>query len=574
MIASSFLFPAALFSNQSSNDAMIKRRVEAHLLLRDYRSAYEEVQRGIAKYPESRLLQESRIQVLARVGDEKAMYSAWQEYASQYEGAFKNRDILEVMAWGIIEKGNASQSPITRAVALLSAFFSNSAQGVAMLHENMENSNSFIRGVSVQLAGHLHDTKLLHDVLRVFRNEKVWSVHLEAVKAIGSMKIHEAREELKEIVANEKTPAEEKAAAIESLVHLVETISRDELASLATSKRSGLRLLACQAAAELDLIQDLDLIIPLVNDHCPEVRETALIALGVLRTEEFKGVRIAQIAQDRINDPDQKVAITAAWLLTLHDSEEGKKAFTKWLNHTSPDARAFSASALSATGKHGFPLVRQFFYQTRDPYVKMNLAFGLLSQRVDTEIACEALYQGLMHLKDKFMWEERGIFRILVPSTVKHKEEIPQYPEVVNQLVRLEMIQVLAFMHHPHAQTAMKAFLKERIFGVTGIAVALLLTEGDEEALDLVRGLLQDEDVQIRAQAALILALWGRDEEAISHLQNGYVAADRELQEKILEGLGRIGSESSIPFLVEKLNEPYQNLRLMAASALLQSLYH
>ncbi|HRD55298.1 MAG TPA: HEAT repeat domain-containing protein, partial [Parachlamydiaceae bacterium] len=57
-------------------------------------------------------------------------------------------------------------------------------------------------------------------------------------------------------------------------------------------------------------------------------------------------------------------------------------------------------------------------------------------------------------------------------------------------------------------------------------------------------------------------------------LQDFYAQADREMKERILEGIGRIGSSASIPFLVECLKEPFQSLRVIAASSLLQVLYH
>jgi hypothetical protein len=83
-----------------------------------------------------------------------------------------------------------------------------------------------------------------------------------------------------------------------------------------------------------------------------------------------------------------------------------------------------------------------------------------------------------------------------------------------------------------------------------------------------------DNSHHVKVQAALILALWGREESAIATLQQAYGGSDRELKEKIIEGVGRVGAKSSIPFLVEKLQEPSPTLRLLAAAALLQCLYH
>lgn len=75
-------------------------------------------------------------------------------------------------------------------------------------------------------------------------------------------------------------------------------------------------------------------------------------------------------------------------------------------------------------------------------------------------------------------------------------------------------------------------------------------------------------------QAALILALLGSDDAAVKVLQEAYSKVEREIKVYILEALGHIGDPQSIPFLLEILNEPFQVLRVVAASALIQCLYH
>ena len=157
---------------------------------------------------------------------------------------------------------------------------------------------------------------------------------------------------------------------------------------------------------------------------------------------------------------------------------------------------------------------------------------------------------------------------------MKHDDMIPNHPEQINQITRLEVLNILAVMKYPQAQNAVRNFLQQRTWGVTGMAAALLLTEGDESAIALVEDLLKDPDKKVKMQAALILSLWGGGEKAIAVLQQGYDTADREMKERILEGVGRIGASSTIPFLVDKLREPYQSLRIIAAAALLECLYH
>ena len=174
------------------------------------------------------------------------------------------------------------------------------------------------------------------------------------------------------------------------------------------------------------------------------------------------------------------------------------------------------------------------------------------------------------------MWDQHAnpLFRSLAPSRVKHIEQVPNYPLVVDQMVRLDLLSMLSVMRYPKSQEAIKGFLQSQNWGVTGSAVVALIEEGDEEALSMVRELLGDPDQKIRVQAAFILALLGSDPEAVKVLQEAYPNVDREMKVQILEALAHIGAPESIPFLMNILKEPFQVLRVVAASALIQCLNH
>ncbi|MBA3603253.1 MAG: HEAT repeat domain-containing protein [Parachlamydiaceae bacterium] len=244
------------------------------------------------------------------------------------------------------------------------------------------------------------------------------------------------------------------------------------------------------------------------------------------------------------------------------------------VTHSNREVRLFAASAIASTGKYGSMLVLELFAKSQDPFFKMNLSIGMICQQTKVFEACQALQQGMMTEAGRWMWREVGAFRVLAPSNVKQDDEIPNAPEAINQLTRLEILNMLAIAKCPEAENSIRTYLQQRKWGLSGLATALLLMEGDESSMELVQGLLHDGDARIQMQAALTLALWGGKEEAIATLERGYEAANRETKEKILEGLGKIGSRASIPFLLERLQEPQQILRLLAASSLLQCLYH
>jgi HEAT repeat protein len=170
--------------------------------------------------------------------------------------------------------------------------------------------------------------------------------------------------------------------------------------------------------------------------------------------------------------------------------------------------------------------------------------------------------------------DDEDLFPMLTQGSLQKCEDVVAGPAAINQLTRLELLNLLAIVKFPEAQKAIQQFLQQRKWGIGSIAAALLLTEGDESALQLVTNILKQPNSQVKTQAALILALWGRDENVISILEENYRNSDRDTKEKILEGLGRIGATQSIPFLIECFGEPQQVLRLIAASSVLQCLYH
>lgn len=569
-----YLFLLILFAFSLSGDEQAVKDVYAHLAIKDIHSACEEARLGTINDPQDKAIWEVYIKALAKAGDEKEMLSVWRSYVERFPSEASNHEIIECMSWGVIENASHCQSPVVRTMAFLAAFFAQDAKGVEILYRGLKENNSFLRGVAVQLAANMRDAKLRDEVLSMLKKEQVWTVRLEVIKAVGSMKIFEAKPALTAIIESETSAAEEKAAAISAIVNLLDTADRNEIARLACSERAGLRILAAHAIAFLDLQDQIDLIIPLINDNRAEVRAAALGAVGSLRVAAFNGQSIQTLVRPRLKDLDVQVAITAAWVLLLNDPVEGQKEMEHWLYDRSPETRLLAASALARSGKYGFPLVWNAFQASSDFYVKMNLALGLIGQRVHCNEACMALNAGMDRMHERWMWEEAGLFRYLAPSTVEHNPAIPNYPEAVNQSVRLEILNILALMKFPGAQQGIKRFLQERTWGITGLASALLLSEGDDEAVVLVKNLLNDPNEKVRIQAALILAFWDAGEESLSVLQNSYKTANREMKERILEGIGRVKSSASLAFLIENLGESSQTLRIIAASSLLQSLYH
>ncbi|MBA3239413.1 MAG: HEAT repeat domain-containing protein [Parachlamydiaceae bacterium] len=563
-----FLVFSTLFSTEQDVAGFLNR-ISAHLVISDYASASQETEHALKFFPSEKTVLAAQIKTFAHSGNEKGMWDAWNHYVNEFpEESQSNQDLQEVMAWGIIWKASYSPLPMIRLCSLLGAFFGNDAKSIVLLKRFCKDKSIPIRNAAVQLSSEMRDAQLCDEILLLLKSENIRKVRLEVIKAAGKMKIRAAQPTLLAIVGNDQTSAEEKAAAIASLFLLFETIERPEILALSKSDRAGLRLLACQVVGHLRSSRDEDLMKILASDNNSEVRTAAMYSLGLLRAEA------TQLARKRLNDPYPEAAVTAAWLLTLNEPESARETFMPLVRNPKRSIRLLASAAIAATGKKGISLAQELFHSSHDPFFKMNLALGLIHQQTETYAACLALQEGLSANLGRWMWKEENSFRVLSPSDVKQDDSISNAPEAIDQLVRLEILNILAVMKYPGAEVALRGFLQQHKWGVTGLASALLLMEGDDSSMDLVLGLLEDQDPKIQMQAALTVALWGGREEAISLLQTNYSTADRETKEKILEGLGKVGSRSSIPFLLDKLQEQQQILRLIAASSLLQCLYH
>ncbi len=565
-----FLFPLFLFSGEPESVA----RLHALSVLGDHTLAIQNAEAAVQEYPLSKNVALAAIKIYAEAGDENQMMQAFRAYQKLAGDDPYPRDTLEEMSWGIIEKGSKGNSPMVRAIALIAAAQGNDSRGVKLLLDNSADSHRLIRGLVVEFSSHFRDELLQNMIKERLKVEKDPSVRTALLRAAGKMRIQDLEPYLLAVLGNDRATAEDKFSAIASIMDLKEEVNLDEVQKLIDSNRAAHRALAAVLIRLHDKKEDASLLLPLLKDSHSEVRKAALETLGALRVQEINGVPLPLILDPLLNDSIPEVAITASWVLMPYNSEVGQESIKKWLKSPHADERLYAACALKGAGKYGYPLNLQAFKETNDPYVKLNLAYVLIQEQIDPSLGSQALYEAVTQTKERLMECEFGRFSGVGPCQENHRPDIPHYPEAVNQMTRLEMLNLLAVQKHPQALEAVTNFLKERQWGITGAASALLLTEGDEEALVLIRELLRNDSEKVQMQAALILAVWGNDTHALSTLQRLYFSAPHSKKEQIIEALGRIGDFSALPFLVDRLEEPHQSLRMISASAILQVLYH
>lgn len=558
-----------VFTEETVTEESICNRIYAHFIIRDFRGALRESQRASQKLPLSPTLAKLHIEAIAAVDQESRMIDAYGSLCKTFPEIELDRALLEAMAWRVIERGARSASPATVSSALLAAYRGNDSRGVMLIMDGLRHHNSVVREVAVTLAGQMRDTVLQDRVVFLLQKERVFSVRLAAIRAVGKMKIKKARALCENILYHSATSYEEKIAAIESILRLMDRSKPFHLQELVESHRANMRLLACQMIALCGSCEDVDFLIPLLTDTQSEIRALALQVIGLLdcRIDEKR-----QAILDKQRDAVPFVAISASWL-SMRMGLRGEDSLRFWITHSNRKVRLLAAAALSSTGKYGLSLMQEIFLTTDDPYVRLNLAVGLIGQQTLLPEASEVLYQSLS-LSDQWMWKKKGVFRYICPSTISHEETIVNYPEAINQLTRLEVINILAIQQDPRALDSLRLLLSEKNWGVCGMAALLLLSEGAEDAVEVVSSLLTDAEERVSTQAALVLGILGGDTQAIKVLERAYPQSGRATKEKILEAIGKIGCMSSVAFLIKCLKEPHQNLRISASAALIQCLNH
>ncbi len=549
------------------------RRVQAHLLIEDPQSALDEAAKLWLQFPESVEAGKAFVEAMAANGLEEPALDLWNRLSVAHPDLLYDRRLLEELSWGVLKKGLNSTQYGVRLAALIGSYLTHDVRAVPILIRMMRDSNAVIRSVAVQMSASYRDAPLKNEIARLMTEEKVWMVRLEVIKAVGLLRMKEMSGVLKTLVQSDKTTYEERRLAIASLVEMYDQISIGELSALARSNRAGLRHLACSIAVHFRMEEAKEEILQLIQDPHPSVRIEALNAFGIFYREKTDPLRAKEILSSALKDADPAVAITACWAAFLFDPSLGESAMGAWLVDSLPENRRMAAAALAAAGDRGLALSVKTLKASEDPYVKANIALGLLGQRIEVKMGCDLIYEFLQSEKRMWMWDTRPnpLFRILAPSQVRHVDQIPNYPEAIDQMTRLNLVSLLALVEDARALPALKTFLQRKSWGITGVAAATLLQEGDETALEVVRKLLDDADPNIRLQACLVLAMLGREESVLRDLQGAYAGADHEKKLHILEALGRVGNANSYSFLVGVLREPFPILRVAAAAALIQS---
>ena len=563
-----WLFPLLLLA------APYEFHIRDYLLLKDYLSAEAVYKEALALTPQDPALRKLLIETYARQGKEKEMLKAWKTFYQEEEEAALDHDLLEKMAWGVIEKGHKSSTPMVRLFAMLAAVISQDIQGVHLLCRELKSDHSGIRAVALQLAAMLGDDLLKPVIASLFAHEKVFEVRLAAIKAVGKLRMKELKGDLERLASSDKASFEERTAAIEALIHFHDKILPFELKTLLQSDKIIHKIVGLKLAPMADFEIGIEEILPLLDDSFYEVRQTALHTLGLLYYfDEDQHEELEEVAKKYLEDKSSKVRIVALWLKTLIEPAETEQVWLEFLLSNKEEERQLASALITSLGTKALSALKRAFYKTEDPILKVNLAIGLVKQRQEMGRASQAILEALHQKNSLWMWKEILGQKVLAESDLP-AASFQSPPLDVHRVCQLEILSILALFDKEAAREGIQKFLKQRNFQVTGIALALLLTEYSEDAAEVVRPLMEDSAYPNRAEACVLMALWSGDQSMAKTMESLYLNSDRKRKEFLLEAFGRLTGTDSLPFLIERLGEPYPTLRMIAASSIIQCLNH
>ncbi|MDN3508228.1 MAG: HEAT repeat domain-containing protein [Simkaniaceae bacterium] len=555
----------------TATDESIARRVHNHFLVGDYNAGLIEAQAALVACPQSRELRLCVIEALSHLGRDRQAYIAWQEMSELFEDIKSDLAVIEKLAWSVLTHAESSDQMSVHLSSLYGAALTRDVKGAHIILRQLKSSNGYIRAMAAKFAMQYGDDLLLSELMKMLEKERVWYVRLEIMRTLSAHKVPGIEEKLRKIIASERTAYEEKGVAIESLVMMTESIDEKKLDVLLKSDRAGLRQLSCGVMLHLEKREWREKLIAVLDDTSVDVRCMAMQALAYLGID---GLDLKDRLVQVIEEPNPRLAIAAGRLLLACDSSLGLKVLFEHLQNRDPVIRRLAAGVLVASGEKGKWLAMKMMRQSDDPYVRVNLAHGLLGFCADDVICCNVIDRFLRENKENIMWDRTpGFFTETVgPTRARHVPQMAQYPLMIDQTTRLSLYNALAIKRYPKVTETLRDFLKNKPTGVPFAAALTLLEEGSQDALEHVKTLLTDTDELVRLQAAFAMAVTGEGKAMLPIFQEVYPKVDRETKLQIIQALGHFGGADALPFLLEIMGTEFYVLRIASASAIIRAI--
>jgi HEAT repeat protein len=341
----------------------------------------------------------------------------------------------------------------------------------------------------------------------------------------------------------------------------------------AQHKRAGMRALGAHLALHLPTSAALSTLIGLLQDPQAMVRGSAWQALSQFNLSRADWRKLQPRWQSIGQETDRGIRALASSLALRHAPDEALPVLRLALNAMGQADRLKTIGAVLRSGPAGLPLLEEIAEHHGDRYMRINARIGCLMHRQQPALHLERLQEELAELNERIMplQQSSGLLAI-GPSEVGHFPGIPNLPEAMDLMARLRLAHLIRACGGRLPVEQITSWLEERRWGLSAAAAQLLVSEGDAAAAQVVRDMLQHSSPRVRFQAAMVLAVVARDEAALDDLVEAAHSQDPEIELQVVGAAGSLASRKLLPFLVRKLADPSPQMRLQAASSILQIL--
>jgi HEAT repeat protein len=541
----------------------LPEEIQKHYALKDYSSCKNLAKECVFKNPQDKLAWQYYIYSLANLGEEKDAHTTYQTFCTYYPEEALNHPILETLSWSVLRKYSHSSYPKLRFFSLMGAAFCQDVSGVKIVEHMLDDTTDALRAVAVKAAASYRDEKLKKKLLMMCEKDSSQEVRCLCVEALGALEVKEALPHLMHILNEEHVNPELMLAAVKALVHLYDPIEVKDAQKLLLSTRAGLRELGARLMAFQNMDKDCEILYPLLNDPHPVVRIAAVETLTFLKKKIPENLLPTQ--------KDQNLALLLDWHYALFTPNLTKDLLSKHIYSNDMALRRHAASLIANSHLAASSFASDVMIHTKDPFIALSLARGQITHRKEIFKAAEVVHQKLEEIQEPISFLDSIFASEVVPFAQLKKMMPASERKKEDLLTRLQLIRMLAIIKYEKTDDLLKRFLKEKSF--VGSAISLSLQEMGEDMGVSLDHLLEDEDKKIQLQAACILASFGEKEKACDKLLELYKECDREKKLSILEAIASLQDKRCLPFLVQELHASHPTLRILAAAAILKTLY-
>ncbi len=565
-----------LTSAHTSSAEEFAKMIEANIVIKDYSKAFEISELGMKIFPQDIVLKDLSIRSLALADHPRKALKLYQESREINSlNLHKDFDLIEDLAWSMLLNQKDS-TELVKLIALSGALHTSDSRALKLLIESLDSSNFAIRLAAAKYGAYFPDQIVKEKLYEKLKSETKAEVRVALIRSVAMLKMDNALGLLKGLLQTKNLSSMEESACIEAILRIKENFTISEIEYFSKNKSIGLRSLALHYLFYYGDSKDSSLIFAFLKDPVLEIQLQAIGAIGSMNLDFSLYPETHTLLKEYMQCDNVYLSTAASWLLLQCGEKMAIEGLRKGILSGSNKVKQFTAGYIASGGMKSYSLMEECFKNQEDPYIKATMALSMIKLNHKEKEAIDYLCHFVAHHKEKIQEDHISFFdgTIILPTKALHHHITHQYPEMIDQMTRLNLLNTLCIVEAKQAVGLTKDLLKKSVWGVAGNAAVLLLGESDVDAVEMIRTMLNDKDEAISLQAALALAFFAKDNTGLDRLIEGYSKVNFETKMYILEALGNIGDRKALPFLLKTMGEPFEILTKIAAASVILCLYH